>query len=160
VEVSEVSSLMNANTSQMNERQLAARDQLLTRLDEAMQQELLNRKIHNVKRTKYLDVWDRWIGPARYRETRFTWSGTWALKNSWDDSSGGRNFVASLCGWVALANGVAGAVCGTWMATTYWEWGSNINRAIRNKQCVAYAHKKYGLQSMPGHAIWNVRCVK
>lgn len=97
-------------------------------------------RIRFIRRNHLLDVYDQRIYFAKYRVYRFTWTGTWRLKNNWDRSGDERAFISSVCS-LLWKFPVAGASCGIGIAGVYYLLGKLINRAIRHKKCVVLARK-------------------
>jgi hypothetical protein len=116
------------------------------------------RRRHYVRRNQMLDAWNGWYGPANYRFVRYTWTGTWRIKNIWDSHGGARATAAAFCGFLSRWYPL-GTICSILVLAHYWMIESTLNRAIRQRRCFTTLSKRWGLlATTPQFLTATMRC--
>lgn len=85
--------------------------------------------------------WNQRIGVGYFTVVKFTWTGTWYLKNRLDKVDTAAGAASIICAFLPGGSRVCAAM--TWALATYIK--AMVNRAIKHRRCFVYVYKIAGV---------------
>jgi hypothetical protein len=85
--------------------------------------------------------WTQWIGIGYYLVVKFTWSGTWRVRDQLRGISSLREAGMVLCGFLGRYGPACGAI--TWASVKYYS--VMTNRALRHRRCLVAVRRLAGI---------------
>jgi hypothetical protein len=98
--------------------------------------------------------WRQWIGPGYYVVGKFTWTGTWYMKNTVGNANTLAQAASVICGLIPGSRGICAAL--TWAIYNYFL--AMTNRAIKQKRCLVQVNKLLG--AGPPFFLRTAKCAR